>query len=514
MGYGPVPLEEPVAFRERKGCSVSSSFIERERKFDVRPDFEVPDLAAVIPPGSELRRSVQQLRSDYFDTADHALRRVGITFRRRSGTDDTGWHLKLPHGEHREELHADLSDEQPVELTRLLIGITRGAVLSRVATLETERHVTRIVELDGDVVADIDLDHVTATTESATGTSVSTWTELEIELGSPSVSDEQLTVLARRVRDAGARPAQSTSKLARALDSTPTIPKRTKQKQRKHARAGEVLLPYLVEQQHTLLLGDIALRRGDDDVIHRTRVATRRLRSALRVFAPFFDHDRRTLLDGQLRRYAEILGAVRDDQVLERRLDAAVRDLDPALVLGPVQHRIDAHLEARRRVDRERLQAELDGPRYLGLLRDLTSWIDAPPFTDAASRPEAALVRLARKADKKVAARLRAGNASGDLEVLHSARKSAKRARYAAEATRPITGKKARREAERFQHLQDLLGEHQDSVVAAELLLELGAAAGATAGENGFTFGLLHQREQDRAEEARRKARKAARRFA
>jgi CHAD domain-containing protein len=492
---------------------VPDSFIERERKFDVDPAFEIPDLTSAVPPGSEARLSVQHLTSDYYDTGDQALRRAGITFRRRTGTDDVGWHLKLPHGDDREELHAALSDDPPAALTDLLLAVTGGAPMSVIASLTTERQVTRVIDPAGDHVADIDLDHVQATAHVDGRITVSSWTELEIELGSPSVSGEQLAALARLVRDADARPSRSSSKLARALSTATPRAKRPKKKDRPAPRAGEILLPYLEEQRRMLLIGDVALRRGDDSVVHKTRVATRRFRSALRVFAPFFDPARASRLDDDLRWYAEVLGAVRDGHVLEQRLDAAVQALPAELVLGPVQQRIDAHLDANRARDRARLQAELTGERYLGLVGEIASWLDGqPPFTAEAERSDKAAIRLARKADDTVTARMRAANKQGDVELLHRARKSAKRARYAAEALRPILGKQAVRDAKRYERLQNLLGEHQDSVVAAQLLRELGAIAGSTPGENGFTFGLLYQREQDRAATARRTARDLARR--
>jgi CHAD domain-containing protein len=54
-----------------------------------------------------------------------------------------------------------------------------------------------------------------------------------------------------------------------------------------------------------------------------------------------------------------------------------------------------------------------------------------------------------------------------------------------------------------MEALQDVLGEHQDSVAAQSLLLEL-AMAGQASGENGFTFGLLYAQERTRAGDARR----------
>ncbi|GAA2750146.1 CYTH and CHAD domain-containing protein [Amnibacterium kyonggiense] len=490
---------------------MSGTFVERERKFDVDPTFKMPDLTPALPAGSAITRSVQHLRSDYFDTTDHSLRRLGVTLRRRTGSDDTGWHLKLPHGDFREEVHADLATDPPEELTRLLLGITRGTPLAVIATLSTERQVTRVIGPSGDHVADVDLDHVEAIAERTS--KVVSWTELEVELGSASVPDEQLTVLSRVIEDAGARTSDSKSKLQRAVGSIKPTRKGGKGKHGKHRTAGAVLLPFLGAQHRALLLGDLALRRGDASVIHSTRVATRRFRSVLRVFAPFFDPDRGALLDTELRWYAELLGDVRDDQVLEQRLDRLIQELPSELVIGPVQERIEDHLSALHARHWARLQSELLGARYLVLMEELASWIDRPPFTAAAARPERAVVQPVKRADKKVGTRLRAANKTNDIDLLHRARKSAKRARYAAEAVQPVVGPKAKQEAKRYEQLQDLLGEHQDSVVAGQLLLELGAAADSAPEGTGFTFGVLFQQEQDRAAEARRTARKVARKL-
>jgi hypothetical protein len=64
-----------------------------------------------------------------------------------------------------------------------------------------------------------------------------------------------------------------------------------------------------------------------------------------------------------------------------------------------------------------------------------------------------------------------------------------------------------------MEDLQELLGAHQDSVVGRHALRELGMKA-HLAGENGFTFGLLHGAEQARAAEIEKKLRKAWRKAA
>ena len=66
----------------------------------------------------------------------------------------------------------------------------------------------------------------------------------------------------------------------------------------------------------------------------------------------------------------------------------------------------------------------------------------------------------------------------GDDTALHTARKAAKRLRYATE----VTGSRPKG----LKQLQKALGHHQDAVVARPVLRELGASA-----ENGFSFGVL-----------------------
>jgi CHAD domain-containing protein len=61
-----------------------------------------------------------------------------------------------------------------------------------------------------------------------------------------------------------------------------------------------------------------------------------------------------------------------------------------------------------------------------------------------------------------------------------------------------------------MRSLQDVLGEHRDSVMAREALSDIGAVA-HVAGESAFTYGILHGIERDRGEEAER-AFEAARR--
>ena len=80
------------------------------------------------------------------------------------------------------------------------------------------------------------------------------------------------------------------------------------------------------------------------------------------------------------------------------------------------------------------------------------------------------------------------------------ARPANRAARYAGELGRPVLGKKkATNSVHRYQNLQDILGEHQDAVVAADLPRRMAAGTAGHPDENGFTYGLLYARELDRA---------------
>ena len=97
--------------------------------------------------------------------------------------------------------------------------------------------------------------------------------------------------------------------------------------------------------------------------------------------------------------------------------------------------------------------------------------------------------------------------------ALHETRKAAKRARYAAEAAQPVSGKKARRYVKRMKAVQSVLGAHQDSVNARAAAREIGVQA-HLAGENAFSLGLLYERAHCEAHtleaQARRRWRRAA----
>jgi CHAD domain-containing protein len=264
-------------------------------------------------------------------------------------------------------------------------------------------------------------------------------------------------------------------------------------------RIGDLVCAYLSEQCTVIIDSEADLRAGED-VVHPTRVAARRLRSTIRVFADLFDETQAQQLDAELVWWAGMLGAVRDIDILSVRLADRLAELPPEVVMGPVQSTIQAELALQRKKGADAVLAGLDSERYRKLVALIRRWRSDPPLTPAADEPPEVMKRYVKTAKKKVRKRLarsvaarKAGEPSAEL--FHLARKAAKRNRYAAEAAAPVWGDKAERIVENRKKLQDLLGDHQDSIVCAAFLRDLGARRGIRSGQNGFTYGVLYAME-------------------
>jgi len=239
--------------------------------------------------------------------------------------------------------------------------------------------------------------------------------------------------------------------------------------------------------------------------VHDERVAVRRLRSSLRVFGAIIV--RIETLAAELKWLSDLLGAVRDHEVLRDELAQAVQTTAQELVLGPVQAHVDRYLAKPAAEAQESLRTAMDDERYLNLLDTLDILLADPPYRDVARRRATDVLpplvaKVYRKSHQAAMSATRMSPGPDRDDALHLVRRRVKRLRYGAEAVEPVIGKPARRLARHSRDVQTLLGDHHDLVVLRPVLRELGARA-HRARANGFTFGLWYGRTE---EEARRMA--------
>jgi len=460
--------------------------VELELKFDAPPPGLSPSFAGLSAVSRAEPLPTQQLDAVYFDTADNDLAANRVTLRRRTGGSDAGWHLKLPAGAARTELRAPLGDgahaEVPGELLDVVRALVRDRPLLPVARISTARDVTMLYGTDGTALAEFCDDRVSAARLTGDG-DPQQWREWELELLDAGAADATalLQRLANRLHDAGATPAGHGSKLARVLgDMTP---------QRREPPSDPVHRA-VAEQVTALLAWDRAVRADADDAVHQMRVTIRQIRSLLQASEEEFGLTDDATILSELRELAGVLGLARDAEVLAQRYAEALDALPAELVRGPVRERLVAGGWRRYQAGLQRSLTAMRSARYFRLLDALDDVVVSSPPDD--DHPHATIASGFKRVRNRLRAARQADTAHDRDEALHRVRKAAKRLRYVAAAT------DAKKVSERAKVVQSLLGDHQDSVVSrAHLLTE--AAAAHAAGEDTFTYGVLHQREEELA---------------
>ena len=205
--------------------SSKGDHLETEQKYDADAGFTLPELGSLPELGG--RRAAEPRRiylsATYFDTEDQRLIRNKVTLRRRVGGDDEGWHLKLPAGKDtRQEVHAPLEEgntgSAPARLTTRVEEVTAGEPLRPVALLDTERTVVTLSGSAGDALVEVADDLVTAVRFGTADSQPMRWREIEVEVLTPGAeATALLETVGKVLREAGARPSASGSKLARVL---------------------------------------------------------------------------------------------------------------------------------------------------------------------------------------------------------------------------------------------------------------------------------------------------------
>jgi CHAD domain-containing protein len=200
------------------------------------------------------------------------------------------------------------------------------------------------------------------------------------------------------------------------------------------------------------------------------------------------------------------LGPLRDDDVMLERLreDAAALPEEDVAALA----KITALVEKERESARENALAALADDRYIALLDTIETTSRELPLLGEPPQLQALAAKDLRRLEKRLGG---LDDESTD-EELHAARIKGKRARYAAELVAPARGKRTQVLIDRLKELQDVLGDHNDGVIAQRRLREL--AAKTRAPRAAFTAGRIAERRQALAEESRLNLPRARKRLA
>ena len=266
-----------------------------------------------------------------------------------------------------------------------------------------------------------------------------------------------------------------------------------------------------------------ALEDLDPEYLHDLRVATRRLRSALRLFANVLGPKRCDFLRGELNWIGQRLGAVRDLDVFILNLQAQAQRVGEGAVVAGL---LVEELGRQRAPAIKSLETALVSRRFLSLMRRLETLASSPP----PRRPRGAqgvpvsegAPALIWTAQKRVLMLGRTIGPDAPATALHQLRILFKRLRYATEFFReafvdPATGEDPFVDyVAAMVRFQDCLGEHQDAVVAMVRIQDLAkeiVLRGELAPERLLDLGGLIQVQREIARERRGRLAKLWARF-
>jgi CHAD domain-containing protein len=258
-------------------------------------------------------------------------------------------------------------------------------------------------------------------------------------------------------------------------------------------RAGDFLTPVLFTLISAVRQAAVRVSSSSDpQAIHDFRVALRRLRTVLRPARRLYGKRSLREIGGELRRFAQATGALRDEEVLRETLAAlelparAQRDLAAWLVQRARQER------ARRRRVSSMMGALPPNPRAEGSLIARAAPITGPPLAEALAHLErrlgdrrgaprssdgapssgppsapwssttAGALAEAALAEATAGVEEHLGAHASDAVALHTLRIRYKRLRYTAELFAPILGERAAPIARAAARMQKRLGELHD----------------------------------------------------
>lgn len=226
----------------------------------------------------------------------------------------------------------------------------------------------------------------------------------------------------------------------------------------------------------------------DPESLHQMRVGLRRLRTAIQVFG-FAAELPKSVNDAKIRKFAQVLGAVRDLDVLKLELTSH-SDLPEAEQKALKQTL--KKLDHQRSQDFHRVQKTLNSHKYDEFKQAMEDWLALPKLGAIAQLPiqdvlpdillplisgillhPAWLINVEFAGDEKIFAPITSESIRSQLkqgDLLHDLRKQMKRLRYQTELFTDFYGESYQIQVQEFQQIQEVLGQIQDSVVLQEFL--------------------------------------------
>jgi triphosphatase len=461
--------------------------------------------------------AARRLVDAYLDTADWRIGRSGyvLRVRRRAGgaevtlkdtspaTDGLRRRLEVTEPLPQDGVGA-LGDDGPVG--RRLHALVGSRPLRQVLEVRTRRRPFAL-RRSGAQLAEVALDD----TVIVVGDSTRPVRLRRVEVEVTAAAADALTPLVRRLQgDCGLQPATLSKFEAGLLASGMRIPGPPDLGATVLAvspSVGDLAFAVLRRNLAVMLEHEPGTRLGEDpEELHDMRVATRRMRAALALFADGLPV-RAQHVRAELGWLADALGAVRDLDVQLERLEewaAEVPDADRGVLedLGRLLHR-------QRDAARGRLLAALESARYERLVASFATMLrQGPSRRSAPARVPAAavvpdLVRMRHRAVTKAAKRARRSAAADDF---HALRIRCKRLRYALEFVSDLYGAQVGKYVKTLVRLQDALGLMQDARVASERLHALVLDEGAELSDMTiFVMGGVAERYRRESEELARR---------
>jgi triphosphatase len=469
-------------------------------------------------------QSTVEITDTYYDTDDWRFYRAGYALRVRNTDGEVEATMKsLTPAEgslrRRREISEPLKDDKPSTLkkaggavggrSRTLVG---GREMRLLFTLKTRRQGFALLlegSTDGnqeDVrIGEISLD----ASEIPLGEETARLTRVEIEAGIGMAPTPDLLGFVDEMQSALELTPASISKYETGLYASGLNPTEDSLLGPTHIdpsmSLGEVAFAVLRRQFAEMRDHEPSTRLGEDpEELHDMRVPTRQMRAAMKIFEEALP-ERAGWLREELRWVAHALGDVRDLDVQIERFQAWKEETNEEVsgfldMILSITHK-------RRTEARKNMLEALDSSRYERLESSFAEMLRRGPAAalelaqtngkcqagEAVTAAAPALVSNRYRKWRKAAKRL---DESSSPEAFHDVRKKGKRLRYTLEFVSEVYGKPVQKLVKPLKALQDDLGDHQDAVVAAAYLRELGTRTGEARVPRGvaFTMGVYAER--------------------